>query len=72
MVLQCPRKWNSQLSMAEWWYNTSYHTSLKLTPFHALYGFPPPMIIEGLIPNSVVHDAKDMMQARLTALKNIK
>jgi hypothetical protein len=72
MVFQCPRKCNSQLSMAEWWYNTSYHTSLKLTPFQALYGFPPPMTTEGLIPDTLVQDAKDMMQARLAALQNIK
>jgi hypothetical protein len=57
MVFQCPRKWNSQLSTAEWWYNTSFHTSLKMTPFQALYGFSPPMITEGLIPDSVVVDA---------------
>jgi hypothetical protein len=52
--------------MDKWWYNTSYHTSLKLTPFQALYVFPPPIL------DSVVQDAKDMMQARLTALQNIK
>jgi hypothetical protein len=30
------------------------------------------MITEGLILDSVVQDAKDMMQARLTTLQNIK
>jgi hypothetical protein len=51
--------------MVKWWYNTSFHTSFKMTPFQALYGFPPPMIIEGIIPDSVVQDVRDMMQARL-------
>jgi hypothetical protein len=72
MVFQCPRKWKSLLSMAEWWYNTSFHTSLKMTPFQALYGFPPPLITEGIILDSIVQDARDMMQARLTTLNNIK
>jgi hypothetical protein len=43
-----------------------------MTPFQALYGFPPPMITEGIIPDSVVQDARDMMQAKLTTLNNIK
>jgi hypothetical protein len=30
---QNPKKWNSLLSTAEWWYNTCFHTSLKTTPF---------------------------------------
>jgi hypothetical protein len=65
MVFQCLKKWHSQLSTTEWWYNTSFHTSLKMTPFQILYGFPPPMITEGIIPDSMVNDARDMM-------KNIK
>ena len=36
-----PQKWKSWLPMAEWWYNTNYHTSLKMTPFEALYGYEP-------------------------------
>ena len=32
------------LSLAEWWYNTSFHTSTKMTPFMELYGYQPPSI----------------------------
>jgi transposase InsO family protein len=41
MVFQEPKKWAAWLSLAEWWYNTTYHTALKVSPFQALYGFPP-------------------------------
>lgn len=36
-----PKKWISWLSMAEWWYNTNYHQSIRITPFEALYGYKP-------------------------------
>lgn len=39
-----PKKWALHLSMAEYWYNTSFHSSLRKTPFEAMYGYPPPDI----------------------------
>lgn len=33
-----PHKWNQFLSLAEYWYNTSYHSAIKMSPFVALYG----------------------------------
>jgi hypothetical protein len=44
------KKWSSWLPLAEWWYNTNFHTSLKTTPFEALYGYSPPMISEIMVP----------------------
>ena len=35
-------KQNKWLHLAEWWYNYTYHTSAKMTPFQALYGYAPP------------------------------
>jgi transposase InsO family protein len=40
-VHACPSKWSSWLSAAEYWYNTSYHSSIGRSPFEALYGYPP-------------------------------
>jgi hypothetical protein len=33
------------LSLAEWAYNTSVHTSTKLSPFEVVYGYPPPRMM---------------------------
>jgi hypothetical protein len=37
----CPTKWTSWLSMAEFWYNTSFHSALGRSPFEVLYGRSP-------------------------------
>lgn len=37
----CPSKWVQWISQAEFWYNTSPHSSLGRSPFEVLYGFPP-------------------------------
>lgn len=34
-----PKKWVMWLSWAEWSYNTSFHSAIKMTPFEAVYGF---------------------------------
>lgn len=49
MYLRClthqkPHQWDKWLAMAEWWYNTSHHSALNLTPYKALYGKNPPSI----------------------------
>lgn len=38
MCSQRPNQLFKWLSLAEWWYNTSFHSSLQTTPFHALCG----------------------------------
>ena len=34
-------KWVQWFHLAEWWYNSPYHTSAKMAPFQALYGYEP-------------------------------
>ncbi|XP_065636169.1 uncharacterized protein LOC136070305 [Quercus suber] len=41
-----PKQWVEWLPLAEFWFNTNYHTATKLTPFEALYGFPPPTLLD--------------------------
>ncbi|XP_060216967.1 uncharacterized protein LOC132644393 [Lycium barbarum] len=39
-----PKDWNKWLSLAEFWYNSNYHTTLKMTPFKVVYGYDPPQL----------------------------
>nr|GEX25317.1 integrase, catalytic region, zinc finger, CCHC-type, peptidase aspartic, catalytic [Tanacetum cinerariifolium] len=34
-------QWVKRLSLAEWWYNANFHTSIHTTPYEVVYGKPP-------------------------------
>jgi hypothetical protein len=40
-VHACPKQWVSWISLAEFWYNSSYHSSVGMSSFQALYGYAP-------------------------------
>jgi hypothetical protein len=41
-------QWVQWLSLVEWWYNTSYHTTTCMTPFEVVYGHKPPSVLSYL------------------------
>lgn len=49
-----PKDWFKWLSLVEWWYNTSYHTTIRTTPFEALYGYPPPIHVPYIAHDKVI------------------
>jgi hypothetical protein len=65
-------KWFQWLHLVEWWYNSTYHTSAKMTLFQALYGYEPPSwkgISIGHIKFVLVKDHLDESQQILQLLK---
>jgi hypothetical protein len=40
-VNACPSKWVDWLYLAEFWYNSSWHSALGFSPFEVLYGYAP-------------------------------
>ena len=40
-VHACPHRWFHWIHLAEFWYNTSWHSSLGRSPFEVLYGHAP-------------------------------
>lgn len=48
--------WSQFLAAAEWWYNTTFHTSIQSTPYEALYGQPPPLHLPYMAGDSQVEE----------------
>lgn len=55
-----PRTWSQWLAMAEWSYNSSHHTSAKISPFEVLYEYTPPTLLS-YIPGTSNNEAVDQL-----------
>jgi hypothetical protein len=65
-------QWFKWLPLAEWWYNTSFHTLTKMTPFMLLYGYHPPSIISSLKEKSKVQVVEDHIEHQQQVLQFLK
>jgi transposase InsO family protein len=65
-------QWFKWLPLAEWWYNTSFHTATKMTPFMALYGYHPPSITSSLKEKSKVQAVEDHIENQQQILQILK
>ena len=41
MTSDSPHSWSSWLPLAEWWYNTTFHSAIRSTPYEIIYRQPP-------------------------------
>jgi hypothetical protein len=57
-------QWAQWLPLAEWWYNTSYHTTTCMTPFEVVYGHKPPSILSYLSGTSKVQVVDQTLSSR--------
>ena len=55
-----PKRWSKILHWAEYAYNVSFHSSLLMSPFRAVYGREPPSILDYL-PTFAKTDAVDQV-----------
>nr|KYP53324.1 Transposon Ty3-G Gag-Pol polyprotein [Cajanus cajan] len=77
MFLRCftfdnPKSWSKGLTWAEYWYNTSFHTSLGMTPFKALYGRDPPTLTRYQRSPTDPRDVQDQLTKRDQLLDQLK
>ena len=55
-----PSTWVEWLPFAKFWFNTNFPTSIKMTPFEALYGYLPLRVLDYVAGTTRV-DAMDLM-----------
>ena len=77
MFLRCtvhdsPKQWHKWLGSVELWYNTSYHTALKCTPFKALYGVEANHGVVPVLNADGSSEATDFLQDRQLILATLK
>ncbi|CAJ2679805.1 unnamed protein product [Trifolium pratense] len=67
-----PKMWPKWLAWAEYWYNTNYHASIKSTPFEALYGRSPPILVRGDVQLSAVEEVNKLTAERNEMIREMK
>lgn len=72
MTSSAPKQWSKWLSLAEYWYNTNYHTALKVTPFQALYGYAPNYLSMKAYIDTDSTEVKEVCQQRRLIMRSLK
>lgn len=72
MVQSCPIKWAQWIPLAEFWYNSTYHSAHGLSPFQALYGHQPRHFGINLDDACTISDLDQWLQERQSMLQHIQ
>ena len=67
-----PTQWARWLSWAEFSYSTAPHSTIKMSPFQALYGCPPSYIVRFGHSHSLVESLEQLLQERDAMLNEIQ
>lgn len=67
-----PKDWMKWLTLAEFWYNTNFHSAIQTTPFEVVYGQPPPLHVAYSMGDSKVAPVDRTLTARENAIGMVK
>lgn len=66
------QQWARFLPMAEWHYNTAWHSAIHITPYEVIYGRTPPSLIDYLNGTSSVGAIDEFLTDRTQLLHTLK
>jgi hypothetical protein len=66
------RTWVRWLHMGEYCYDTTYHMSIRMSAFRALYGYDAPSFIETVFGDNRVLGAKDWVEESQRILQSVR
>ncbi|GKC47842.1 putative mitochondrial protein [Tanacetum coccineum] len=72
MCFHKPNDWCRWLPLAEYWYNTSFHTTTKFTPYEIVYGQKPPLHLPYLHGESKIESIDRIICAREQTIQLMK
>lgn len=67
-----PKKWMDWLTWAEYSYNTSVHAVTKTSPYEAVYGQPPPSVLDYVPGTTSVQAVDEFLRDRTTVLRELR
>lgn len=67
-----PQECASYLPLAEWWYNTTYHSASKCSPYEVLYGQKPPIHLSYLAGEARLEMVDRSLEAREAIIELLK
>ncbi|XP_070667481.1 uncharacterized protein [Malus domestica] len=67
-----PHHWATLFLWAEWWYNTMFHSAIRMLPFQAVYGVHPPSVQSYLPGTTIVHSIDQALRDRDKLLRLLR
>lgn len=60
------------VELGRFWFNTNYHSAIKMTPFQALYGRHPPAVVRGDVEKTTLEEVSRVIEERNLLLQELK
>ena len=71
-ALEMKNQWVQWFPLVEWWYNTTYHATTKMTPYEAVYGKQPSFLTSYLPRTSKVQAVETLFSIEGLDIGNSK